>query len=598
MGKKSGTTDPIAQEFSENFVYSYDKAMPYLMVMDQLQRQYDSEPVPGAWPTKSQVPVPVGFNTVQKSIANWKDRLTPFKVRFTPTDGEATETHVNKSENLLNRVMNREMRIPHYMNKTLRNVGKFGCGFGFIDTHYVTPAQASANFVIGKKKTAKGKSLGLGNPKIALRYRDVSPSQAIGYPDGTAFNGVDRCSIRFFVDFYLEAEFRAMMKREDMKGNVEEIIQTAKDGHFNTRTNINDMILRLAGQDKRTYRGAVTNHPVKIPVLKCYTDNRHLWIANAKTVIFDIENTIETLFCPIMIASPWADGDRMYPATPATTSRKLVTAYNYFYGCMLDVMAESYDPTKIYNSQMFPEGPPKNNKLIGAVGDVRSALSYLVHPGISADILQVGELMKRSHGEANNNPDFMNNPSAGLVRGGGFALGDLTRSITLIDAMVADTLKDGYINDIVTATMIVLQSSMGEDRIIPDVQIVNGERKFKAMTVTPDDFIHSFEYELDIEDSYAKTPQGKQSIEQFCLAAKDDPAFDAFQVRMKWAENNVGPDCARRLLPLSQKETNDKVDAARAAELQSGGAAGGPPTPPASLQNRLAGAGAAALGGA
>lgn len=611
MPAKNVKSDPdklLCEEVLDVFQWTYKEAIPYLNIMDSLQRQYDAEINPARWPTISKVPIAVLFNMVQKALPNAIDQMFPLNISLTPTDNQELKIEqIENSEWYLNRTLNHDMQAMRSGFTTLVDMFKFGCGLGIVESYMVTPPASSIKMVVAGKKTQQTRAIEIGKPIPAVRYKYGGPGRIFATPDGTDFNGTDRCSVGFYVDFYSEAKLREMYKTQpkdgSLEGNVEQIIKDASDLDFNCRIPVGNIIAKLAGYSD-TRNKASRKMPAKVPVLKAYYENKHLWIANGKTIMFRSENKYQTMRCPVVKACPWMDGQRLYPSTPATVSRHLMTAYTYFIGCLLDLLSESTQPTKLYDRQKFPEGFPRRGPQgeIPVAGMTDNSITYLERNPVTADVIQVGDILKRLFGESVNQPEFLNQATAGLMRGGGFAFGDLTRSLEVRDALVSTMLNSTWITDLVTQTLIILQSEiLQKPQKIARRGMKAGKKTLDWVTVTPEDFTHAFEFQIDTTENYLKSAEGRNQTNLFFGQMKDDPYVDRFEVRMQYAESIYGEERARKILPMEKAEAQElqqreqeMLMAERAKRMAAGQGQGGGMSPE---QGRLMGAGATALAG-
>ena len=600
--------DPLVDETLDIFQWAFRAAQPFLNAMDELQRAYDAEANPNTWPTISKVPVPVLFNMVEKALPNAVDGLFPLEISLTPTEtADIAIEGVELSEQLLSRTLNNEMKLKRATLTTLKDMFKFGAGYGIVEPFMVTPPARVLRMAGTKGKVSTSASMEMGQAQRALRYKYASPAQVIATPDGASFNGHDRASVVFYVDPYSESQFRELMENDIFTGSAAKIIKQADDLNFNGRIPIIEIIGQLAGLKLRKSNQGNKNLPVRVPVLKCYSENQHLWIANGETIIFKDENKRQTMRCPMVQACAWPDGLRLYPSMPSTVNLAMVKAYNYFIGCLLDLMGNSWQPPLLYDRTKFPDGAPKRgpNEDIPVVGDITSAAKYMEPSRIAPEVLQVGDLMKRLYGEAVNQPEFLNNATPGVMRGGGFAFGDLTRNTTVRDALVNTILESSFINDIVEQTLILMQSDMpSAGRKITKKAWKGSKRVLETLTITPDDFVHAFEFEIDTSKKFLKSPQGQQQANQWFAQMKDDPYADRWEVRKIQGEMIFGEELSRRMLPMEQAEAQkmqqqeqEMVMAERAKNLAAGAAAPQQASGMGPESGALMGAGATALAG-
>lgn len=618
---KSDTRDSLVEEMMDIFEWAYREATYYLNGLDEIQQVYDNEPDVSQWPTFTQMPAPYAFNAVEKQLPQAVDYLFPRKqmLHLNPIDDVMDMESIQRSERYLQHTIRNVLKLKKNGYPTIKDCFKLGIGYGIVEPINVTPFVSKRISVRGGTKEQKMRQMQLSNKVIrSVRYKYISPAQVIPTPDGSTCNGNNRASTVFYLDFYSEEQIRdlysdAVTDGEDKKllGTADEIIQLARDRDFNTRVPVADMIAALGGMNLKLGKNHNERIPVLVPVLKCYSEKQHIWIACGEKVIWKEENVYQTMRCPITKATAWPDAERWYPTTPPWVTRKLSRGLSVFTCAMVDMLAQYFDPPMVYNAAALDGDPPKGNageKIpMKGLGRLEDAVGYLKSPPMPPAMFSVGDMLRQVYGDAVNQPEFMANAQAGIMRGGGFAFGDLTKPITMRDALAAAILETTWLDDVIRQTMIEVQlmamSGTGKLSFVERAEEYDDEsnefiEKINRVDVTEDDIVRVFEVELDLDIKHDNSLQEQQNI----FARYDRLAQNPFVDQYENTAQLIGDDAKiRRMMPSRKKvreqqeeERQAKLEATRAGQAQEQQGAG---AEQGVAEQALAGAGAQALGG-
>lgn len=586
---KSGSRSPIVEEAMKRFEWAFNDSIKWLNILDEIQQGYDNEPDNFKWSTVSQVPVPVVFNSVEKSLPQIYDRLFPRKsmIRMTPLDDEkVTMEQIQNAERYLEHTLRSVMRLKKTSYNTIKDCFKLGVGYGIIEQTNTTPfisKQISAE--IDGKRIQTRQMIERENVVRSVRYKYINPGQVIPTPDGSECNGPKRASTIFYFDIYREQEFRDLyndvpIDGEDInvKGNLEEIINIARDKRYTSKVPIEDIVANLAGIDMRLPKDD-DYMPILIPVLKCYSEKQHLWIACGEKLIYSSEHSYQTLRCPVVKASAWPDSDRWFPTSPPWVTRRLARGMNVFTNALMDMLAHYFDPPMVYNaSAMSPKGPPKGVPgekigLDGTIPRIQDAVGYLTSPPMPTQIFTVGDLLNRLYGDSVNQPEFINNASPGIMRGGGFAFGDLNRPISMRDALAASVLESGWLEDVVNQTMINVQTvamaGTGKISFVERTEEYDEstdalKEKLEKIDITIDDIVRAYNIEVDLDIKHDSAMESSNNRFAIFDRLKTDPTVDQYENKALLVNDDMK---FKRLMPSRKKARKEQEDM-RQAQLE------------------------------
>ncbi len=585
---KSGTRDPLVEETMKRFEWAFNESIQWLNILDECQQNYDNEPDDFKWSTISQVPIPVLFNSVEKALPQIYDYVFPRKsmLRMTPTDDDVSMEQIQKSERYLEHMIKSVMRLKKTSYNTVKDCFKLGLGYGIVEQISITPFVSNRITAKGGTTVKEGRQMQLAKKAVrSVRYKYINPGQIIPTPDGSECNGSKRASTIFYFDIYRENEFRDLYndlptdgEEVDVKGNLEEIIAIAKEKRYTSKVPIQDIIASLAGIDMKLPEND-DFMPVLIPVLKCYSEKQHLWIACGEKLIWRDEESFQTLRCPVVKATAWPDSDRWYPTAPPWVTRRLARGINVYANALLDMLAHYFDPPMVYNSSALSNyGPPKGvpgEKIAadGNPGRLEDILGYLKSPPMPSQIFTVGDLLNRMYGDSLNQPEFLQNASAGIMRGGGFAFGDLNKPMTMRDALAASMLESGWLEDVVNQTMIEVQTmamagtgkiSFTERSEDYDEKTDEFKEKLVRVDITQDDIVRAYDIEVDLDIKHDSSIEATNSRFAIFDRLAKDPDVDQYENKSIMVNDDAK---FRRLMP-SRKKARQQQEERRLAELK------------------------------
>lgn len=516
MPKKSvQSADPLVQEYMGIFADAYSDSSRDRSRMKEMQAMYDNLVDEASWPTTAKMSLPLMLSYVLQNLPHALEYLYPDRQWITcvPAEPEVDIEQARNTEYALQYMLMNRMRLKMTSFPTLRDSYKLGVGFGIVEPIMVTPMRSVENRLYNTDRTLARRTRRVmpAADKRSVRFRYINPGCIIVTKDGVRFNGDNRVSVAFFVDDIGEAQFRRMMKAENspLSGNVEKIIAEAREMRLDAKVPIANVIEDLAGRKINSKAGSNKDFPVRVPVIKVYAVNRHLWIANGTTVIFDTGEQDFELRCPLQKADAGQDGDRFYPLSVAEACQKPWLGVNLYVSGLFDLLTQSLNPMLAYDKSKGGAAPERNsNGLIGTYGPIRDSIGYITPPGANQQVFTVGEMLLSMLADVTAKTSNM---SPGMVRGGGFALADLMKSTYGQHAMGDAMLGTGFLLPTVEQTLIEMQeivSAEGGDAFaLREWNEESEEEYVKRMSITEDDIVHAYEIDLDLRQGNGSSAQ-------------------------------------------------------------------------------------------
>jgi len=500
------------EEIIQQFKVAYDAVLPHWQRMERLQASYENIIDLNTWPTMSEIPIPLMFITVEQALPYAMDYLFPDNkfIELTPRDVTVERERVETAEAALHYTLLRKMQIKKHGFKTIKDCFKLGVGYGVIEPKIITPPRSFANrAIMDGQVMARSRQMTLGEPIAVESYRYISPGQVVPMPDGDT---PDSVSGYFILDVYNEYDFRQMYQQSRSafgknlyRGDVEKIIEEARFKNFHSNIQTADFMAVLGGRNILVTNQGLDTGCVQVPVLKMYTKNRCVWIANGTTKIYEVKDKYQTLKGPLVKASACPDGDRWFPMSITEASEKLSYGVNVFFNAMMDLMTRHLNPQRVVNDRSVLDARKLTRDPfadIHSTGPANEAVQYLNLPPIPQQLFSMGDMLQNWHAQANAQPLALNGQgSPGLVRGGINAFESLLQNPIGREKLASTILEMGWLNDVVERTIILMQimAPEGGQRIVErDFDRATGDRIFVEKTITPDDLRQVYDFEVNL----------------------------------------------------------------------------------------------------
>jgi hypothetical protein len=506
----SDTTD--LEDILQQFKLAYDAVVPHWQRMQRLQASYENMIDLATWPTMSEIPVPLMFMTVEQALPYAMDYLFPDNkfVELTPRDSGVPRSAVENAESALHYTLLRKMQLKKTGFKTIKDCYKLGVGYGLVEPRIVTPPVAMTNRAMYQGRVmARKRQMALGEPVLMESYRYISPGQVVPMPDGADPESV---SGYFILEVYNEHDFRKMYKQSKTvygksvyKGDPDKIVKEAEAKNFHSNLQMADFMAILGGIDLLKTNNGQKTGCVQVPVLKFYTKNRCVWIANGTTKMYEVKDKYQTLRGPLVKASAWPDGDRWFPMSITEASEKLSYGVNVFFNAMMDLTTKHLNPQRVINDRAVLDGRKLSRDPfadIHATTDAREAVSYLTPPPMPQQLFSMGDMLQNWHAQTNAQPLALNGQgSAGLVRGGINAFESLLQNPIGREKLASSLLELGWLNDVVERTIILMQimaPDAGQKIVNTEYDPMTNDRVFVEKTITQEDLRQVYDFDINL----------------------------------------------------------------------------------------------------
>lgn len=584
-----------ADSLIDTYIFSYTAFAKDIFRLESLQKTYENIVAEDMWPTQSRIPIPYAWVAAEEATGPAVDYMFPNYPtnRLIPTDRMDPET-LDKIQWALHLMMHNRMKVKRECIRSIRDCFKLSVGYGIVEPITVTPP-AVFEIRAGGNTTRR---MGIGREISSLRYRYVSAGKVIPYPQGVDFNGTNSTPFAFFLDFYPEGQFRKMFEDaprdgEDvlLKGDVEAIIKEAKDSGMAKHTTTIEFAEKLSGQvnhatGQRSQGSSKLNVPAVIPILKCYSDNRHTWIfAGSKNqIVFDKQNTFDTMRKPLIKWDAWADADRWFPMSQPEADERIGWGKNIILNAVIDILSQKVKPIPVGNSQQIdgiPEYGPDKTLMVD--GDIRTAFGFAASPTLDAGIFQAMDILDTAHTDVTGQKDFS---EKNFTRGGLGAFKSLMSTSGARSILRHALLQTGGYEALVAQTLAYMQTISGMDLNFerPSFNRTDGRDDIEYFTVTEDDFKHNFSVMSDIDEKNRADSDPNVRFQEFSLK-KDDPMFDQYEIRKELVQDEY--KLQRQLLPRGEIQAKQaQIEAADLEARRAGSppAQGGGATPVAAGQ--------------
>ena len=601
------------EDLMEMFRHAYTKVTTEWDNVERWINQYDNLIDTTNWPTMSEISIPLFYNAVENALPFALEYLIPDSNFFqlVPRGGSTVSLDtIDRVEQKLAYTLRKKMKLKDEGFLTIKDCYKAGIGYGIVEPKWITPvSEVLVRAYLGAEVVGETVELEPGSPVLSEHYRYLPIGQIIPMPGVRSPQHGDH----FFVDFYSEHEFKRIMEADSRQqdgfrtmknhGDVENIINRTRAGGYDSNiTSVQTVIAKLGGMKLRDTNTGDIRVPVMIPVIKCYLQNRHVWLANGEKVIYDEDSKFETMTSPVVMAKAWPDGNRWFTPGIAGHSEDLGNGVNIFNSGMLDIFAHYLNPTRVvnYKSTGGKKPPREPYTDIEIVDDNPNAVSYLNPPVAPPALFEMGGRMQNYFDDTVGQPPNLRGAgSPGIVRGGAGALESMMETPDSRKKLAAVLLELGWLNDTMEKTLFlsqVLVPSAGESFPVRKFVSDGGGRMREVnemLTVTHDDIRHAYDIEINLR-SKLRSSLAEQSARQaeFNLL-NNDPFTDQHQLRMDLVQDERR---GRRLF-FDRERAQQIQSENRIAQLQAEGPPGGAgPAPSTPAEQALAGGASQAIG--
>ena len=521
----SHTIDTLKSLWNKSLV----SAFPHWQRAREIQKMFDGSIDPGEFGTMSELFLPVLRSAVNRSLADAIEYAFPKEgiSSLVPTKGGIQYEEIQKLESGLDNVLMNVMDVKRKSIPIIQDALKFGCGYGIVENIAITTAEEGVFSVIDEDGNVATREEMRESSVVQLipNLRHLDFFSVVPSPDGSTPEDAS-CVMTF--DMYSEDNFRKLYESQEgsknpiYTGDPDEIIEATKKmgvssynpqwwnqllcGTENTATMAqkfreqNQVIQSVKDQDKGF-------NPIQIPVVKFHFNREILWLANGDTLIFHDKDKYETLRKPIIKASLSFDSDNWWALSDAAASRDVARGINIYFNGLLDVMGQylrpmmAYDTTR-YDGDDVPRYQPHG--LVGFNGDVSRAFSVINPPQLANGLMQFGDKMQLDYNRFNNEP-LNGQATAGMVRGGSFALEDLLQTQNAPREFAGMLLDMGFIKPLVEHVLIKMQTLPQETFEYVDLD----GREYVDRRIALKDFKRGFTVSTDLVEKLRKSNNNK-----------------------------------------------------------------------------------------
>jgi hypothetical protein len=582
--------DEFVSYIQSLFREAYRYAEPYLRRKDEIQRAFDGEIDSSVWSTLSEMYIPYLRTAVNQAVPFVVNYLFPNSTFFElmPEDENVPFQSVQNVEKVLENQLIYNMKIKQDMIPVIQDAVKFGCGYCEVESYMATqPARELVRFFEDGEVVDERPRMTLSSPVEQLRLRWIPFETVIPTPDG---DSMDDPTVVFHLDTIGETEFLAMYEEDSthddddriLMGDPNEIIERTRKGMFDggmfpiwwimsQMTGDNDEISRLKKYDQiRKLAEEYRNHvaPVRIPILKCYFKDEHVWLANGETVIYHIKGGNQTLARPIIKADAARDGGNWYAESDVSASKDISDGAITFKNAMMDLLTYHLHPVTVYDelAMATPNKAPdiRPYEKIALRGKVGDSISYLRPPELGQGLISLGQELERELAQSNGQPlNLGGQGTAGLMRGGGGAFESLMQSAMIREEFLGALLEMGLMEPVITHTLMRMQMMNRESFSF----MSKGDKEYVKVTATMSEIRHSYGVHVNLS---AKM-RGGVNEESMAIARYLQVYKNNIYIDQVAALETVNPDRdqARRLLATpEQVEENIKRQQAMAEQQQ------------------------------
>lgn len=571
----ANTRDPVVEDCMDVFRLSFTQAIPFLQEAEQDAAAYAGKIDRDHWPTLSEIVIPLAKTATEQALATLYPYLLPTTVNFfdlSPVNESMDYGTIQNLTDYLHYVLRRRMQIYPRGMLTLKDIIMLGTGYGCVENRVVTPPKrAEVSGYLAGQRTAVIQ-MQPGEPEVTETYTYVPFGAVIPSPDGDM---PDTASAVFHLDFYTEAAFKALYDEAsgmDMMGSAEAVIAMARqrklNGYLSPAADIMASISGLPYMPSQVMPGTnVKKAPVLVPVLKCYFQHRHVWIACGIQRIYDVQNQFSTLRCPIVKGTANPTGGKWYNRGIVGGSLGLHHGANMFYNALMDLIDLYLHPPKVVDTSIIPEDQIENfgpYATFHGQGPVDKALKYWFPEALNPQLFNLGPELRNLFSDAVGQPSIVRGEGpAGLMRGGSGAFESLLQSSTAREKLMGAICETTWLQQTIENALLLCQANIGAEGVDFPVPVeTERAREFKQVTITAEDLRHVLAVDLNLEEKVRNQAASVNIATQYYGVARQSPYVNPKELDAWMAEQVGGIPLRRRL--LAGVNPKDRI-----AELQS-----------------------------
>jgi hypothetical protein len=500
-----------AKEYLDTLRWCMGEQKEELGRLIELQNSYDNRINPDVWPTDSQIPTAQHFVAVEEALGPAMDMCFPESngLQLIPEDVEVAGEQVQASEWALWTMINYKMQLRTTALRSLKDCFKCGVGYGIVEPFTFTP-DTEAIVHTGGKKT---RIMVQGKPQTSIRYRYISPTRIVPYPEGTDFDGPDAAPMVFFYDPHPMHEIEALyegngpIEKEEMLSSLARVKELSSTFLQSGVTDFVSYWQKFSGRRAVTRGiGQPETAPVKVPIIKVYEQPGTVtWIVpsgngEGEIILRRESDGVNKLRSGLVKWSAWPDGDRWFPMSQPEADRVRSLAYDQWLNFFFDMMSRTKDARLVVNkSALDPEQRRLDDTgpIFTQGGPARDAAAYLESPRIDPSLPQVGDVLDRLGAKIRGTQDFM---QKNYTRGGTGAFNDLLNQMQARQRLSALILETGALTQVYEHVLGYMQQLVPETGYTLTRPVYDQDQRrtlLERKTITSEDLRHGYAVVLD-----------------------------------------------------------------------------------------------------
>ena len=590
VNNQSAKYNELSESISIQFDESYTDTLPHLKRLEKMQAAYECQ-TPEHWETYSQIFLPHFRTAVEQALPDVMNYLLPKSGMLEIKPNEPmTYAQTSGVRDYYEQLLQSKIGLKKHGLLTLKDCMKLNIGYGEVGTQIITPMEATANTIFGGGETRTISKMDLGTPREVIQYRYVDWRTVVPTSDGGAPEDVS-CIYRLkgiredvFLDMYRED---AKLDEPMLMGDPNKIIKDVKDGktslshfpiwgvmgQFGTTNNSVKSMRKLNEINRRLKINS--NAPVRVPVMICEYNRRHVWIVPDGTVIYDIEDDIQTFRKSIVKATATPDGENWFPMGDAGSSFDATEGSNILQNAIVDLTSYKLNPATIINRSMITDKDAviEPYAQLDAYGSAGDAAAIIQGPQIDQSMFNIGAQFEQQIATANGQPmNLQGGGTAGVMRGGGGAFESFLQTTHARSKLAGAVLQTGWLDAVVENVVILSQIIGQDDKYMYDDGL---NSNYVEKTITATDIRHSFKAVVDLDDKFFSSPSERaMDISLYMQVYKDNPKVDQEAAleevtanREKWLKLKATPELEKQQMEaLQQRQAEAKAAEAKASQ--------------------------------
>lgn len=523
------------------------------------------------WQTQSEIYMPYALAAVEQALARALQQVFTDDEFFEliPRGGLPYRNARDVRDYML-WVLREKMKIWTNGYKCFKDSFKMGCGYGEIETRYITPWRFS-NILIREPRLTVRELVEDYEPEMTVGFKYLNFAQVMPSPGGGE-NPDDRDWLTV-IRYYDEEELAFMFadSDSDVDGDLDKIrrdaIDNRLDGYSSNAVRLMSSLTSESNNrrnNRNSQQAEFYNLPIKIPVVKYIGRDEEIWAANGTDKIFKLDSGPQLLHKNIVKASCRMEGDEWFCDGIIGANEDVFDATNVMYNVIMDMIDFNLRPRMITDSRlgeinMEPWGRTRFN------GPMDQPPIHQVQVGQMQD--EAAYMMQRlDHARqlGNHQADAMQGaPQSGIMRGGSGAVESLLQNTNAVEQVTGKLLDLTWTEDVIVKTLFVLQTGLDRNEVDYEVPQYDeeGRREYNIKTLTREDLQNDFRVEIMESEKYRNSVTDYQKRLNIANAGiRQDPMLARQVNPIRLLEYIVGDrKVAQKLMAGNDPEQYDRA---------------------------------------